>query len=139
VKKSVRKKVYGFDVDNTLNIGPYPGPVTLDMVWDTFNQGNIVGVCGHYALVMKAVPQWWKLITFFGGHPGFIPYKPAFMQSIKQAILLGDSNIDAFIMVGNTRQDAQNGLVLPTANDDGAARLAGWGFLKEDQFAAGYR
>ena len=84
-------------------------------------------------------PLWYTVISFFGGHPPLGGYKPQFLQEIRASIHVGNPKIADYIMIGNARAEALAGLATPTANDDGAARLAGWSFLPAAAFAEGMR
>jgi hypothetical protein len=137
--KVVAQKVYAFDIDDSLNIGPRPGPIEVKSLKQLMDEGHIVGICGNHRVAFQFWPTWYTVISFFGGHPPLGPYKPQFLQEIKGAIYLGNPKIVDYCMVGNTKADAVAGLVAPTSNDDGYARLAGWRFLAAEHFAQGYR
>lgn len=130
---------YAFDVDNTLKLGPHPGPIEVSELKKLMDQGQIVGLCGNFVVAIKYWPEWYKVVSFLGGHTPIDNYKPAFLQTLMTGIRMGDPQVTTFTMVGNTRADALAGIVLPSSNDDGYARLAGWRFVKEEQFAAGIR
>lgn len=129
-----KQKCLAFDVDNTLKLGPYPGPVDPEDLRYLMNSGHIVGLCGNYKIAMKFWPQWYQVISFFGGHPPLLPYKPQFLAEVKASIIWSNPQVVDYIMVGNSKASAQAGLALPTANDDGYARLAGWQFWEAQNF-----
>ena len=83
--------VYAFDVDHTLEVSD--GPVTLESLADLRRAGNIVGLCGNWALVTRGVPDWHLNISFIG--PLNLT-KAAFLDQIA-------SNVpaDEYIVVGN--------------------------------------
>lgn len=136
---SFTQRVYAFDVDDTLKMGPRPGPVDSSELKKLMDQGHIIGLCGNHRIVFQHWPLWYTVIAFFGGHPPLGSYKPQFLMEIKQSIYMGNQKIQDYVMVGNSKMQAQAGLATPTANDDGYARLAGWRFILADDFAAGVR
>lgn len=131
---SKQPRVYGVDVDDTLAIGPHPGPVRIEDLEHLMNQGNIIGIIGNHRIVFAYWDRWWRTIAFFGGFPP--PTKTAFMQEIKYSIQLGNPYIKDFCMIGNA---AGNPNVSFQSNDDGYARLAGWRFIPEISFSQGVR
>lgn len=129
-------RVYAVDVDDTLNLpgAPHPGPINPQDLNYLMHQGNIVGIAGNHRIVFQFWPDWFKTICFFGGYPP--PRKTQFLQEIKYSIQLGNPYITDFCMIGN---EHGNPYVSSNVNDDGYARLAGWRFLSEWQFAKGAR
>lgn len=131
--------VYALDIDNTLNIpgSPYPGPVDLRDVVDLKNRGNIVGIAGNYYVAFKFWRDVFKVINFWG--PMSSHNKASFLGAVKMDIARTQPQYNRYLVVGNKRDDAMKGLVLPSSQDDGWARLAGWSFLSETEFAQGRR
>ena len=120
--------VYAFDVDECLEISN--GPVTLQSIMDLRVGGHIVGICGNMNVFCR-VRGWHHLISFLG--QGFLP-KETFLHGLKLNI-----PADEHIMVGNVFGE-KNGLgFVCGSHDSEAARIAGWRFIKEDDFANGKR
>ena len=132
-------KVWAFDADNTLNIigSPHPGPIDLRDVVRLKNEGDVIGLVGNYYTAFKNWKDIFKVINFYG--PLFNHDKASYLGSVKMDISRARPEVRDFIMVGNRRIDALAGLVLASANDDGQARLAGWRFIREIDFASGKR
>lgn len=121
-------KCYAFDVDETLEISPStPGPVTLAMLIELRQQGHILGLCGNWAAVTMQVNGWHFLFSFLGQ---MNMQKHEFLISLRQFIRAED-----FVMVGNDH--SRKAHVSP--NDALYAKLAGWRFICEDDFARGSR
>jgi len=116
-------KIYAFDVDDTLEVSG--GPVSMASVGSLRNQGYIVGLNGNWAAVVQTVPLWHRMFSFIG--PMGIS-KDIFLNQLKTYI-----RADDYIMVGNVKG------VSGASDDEGAADLAGWRFIKESDFAAGAR
>jgi len=116
-------KIYAFDVDDTLEVSG--GPVSMASVGSLRNQGHIVGLNGNWAAVVQTVPLWHRMFSFIG--PMGIS-KDIFLNQLKTYI-----GADDYIMVGNVKG------VSGASDDEGAADLAGWRFIKESDFAAGAR
>lgn len=135
-------KVYAFDVDETLEISN--GPVTLAMVEELRGQGHAVGICGNWGLFCSVVPDWHRRISFVNCIP------PAFVQGMAgQGVRVDKAwflnhlqqyvRAEEYVLVGN-RPGRTNSLgVVTHSEDEEAARLAGWKFLLEDDFAGGAR
>lgn len=135
-------KVYSFDIDETLEISN--GPVTIQSMMDLKLQGNVVGLCGNWALFVQAVKGWQNLISFVNCAP------PLYLQQINQGPVRMDKAwflmelkkyipADDYVHVGN-RPGCTNKLgVVTNSEDEEAARIAGWRFLLEDSFANGER
>jgi hypothetical protein len=116
-------KIYAFDVDDTLELSA--GPVTIASIGSLRGTGNILGLNGNWAVVVQNLPGWHSLFSFIGPME---MSKHAFLNQIKTHI-----QADDYVMVGNILN------VSGGSDDLGAARLAGWRFIKESDFAAGER
>jgi hypothetical protein len=116
-------KIYAFDVDDTLEVSA--GPISIASVGSLRAQGNIVGLNGNWAVVVQTVPVWHRIFSFIGPME---MSKAIFLNRLKTYI-----RADDYIMVGNIEG------VSGTSDDEGAANLAGWRFIKESDFAAGTR
>ena len=116
-------KIYAFDVDDTLEVSG--GPVAIKSVDDLRPLGNIVGLNGNWAVVVQAVPLWHRIFSFIGPME---MSKEIFLKQLKTYI-----RADDYIMVGNIKG------VSGSSDDQRAAILAGWRFIKESDFAAGER
>jgi hypothetical protein len=115
--------VYAFDVDDTLEVSN--GPVKLADLAGLRERGQIVGLCGNWAMVTLHCSDWHRICSFIG--PCGIE-KHDFLRELRQYIP-GDD----YVMVGNI-------LGISGASDDrGAAERAGWRFIRESAFAAGAR
>jgi hypothetical protein len=115
--------VYAFDVDDTLEVSG--GPITLTSIGDLREQGHIVGLNGNWAVVVQTVSMWHHMFSFIGPME---MSKAAFLNQLKTHIPAKD-----YVMVGNILG------VSGASDDQGAAHLAGWRFIKETEFAAGKR
>ena len=116
-------KIYAFDVDDTLEVSG--GPISIASVGSLKPQGHIVGLNGNWAVVVHTVPLWHRIFSFVG--PMEIS-KATFLNQLKTYIPADD-----YIMVGNIRG------ISGASDDQGAAKLARWRFIKESDFAAGVR
>jgi hypothetical protein len=116
-------KIYAFDVDDTLEV--CGGPVSIASVGKLRDQGHIVGLNGNWAAVVENVFVWHRLFSFIGPME---MSKDVFLNQLKTFI-----RADDYIMVGNIKG------VSGASDDEGAAGLAGWRFIKESNFAAGAR
>jgi hypothetical protein len=116
-------KLYAFDVDETLEVSS--GPVTIQQVQELRDQGNIVGLCGNWAMVTGKFAAWQLLFSFLG--PVGLT-KADFLNQLAHYV-----PADEYVMVGN------DPAVKGASEDAEAARLAGWRFIREDDFAAGAR
>lgn len=119
-------KVYAFDVDETLNCSL--GPISFEAMEKLRNEGNIVGLCGNWAMVVSCPEKhtpWHKVVSFFGP-VGVLKYQ--FLEQLMKYIPAQD-----YVMVGNIKG------VSGTSDDMGAALRANWRFIKESDFAAGQR
>ena len=116
-------KIYAFDVDDTLEVSG--GPISIVSVGGLKAQGHIVGLNGNWAVVVQTVSAWHRIFSFIGPME---MSKDIFLNQLKTYI-----RADDYIMVGNVKG------VSGTSDDEGAADLAGWRFIKESDFAAGAR
>ena len=116
-------KIYAFDVDDTLEVSG--GPIDIKSIDELKPQGDIVGLNGNWAVVVRAVPSWHRIFSFIGPME---MSKEIFLKQLKTYI-----RADDYIMVGNIKG------VSGASDDQGAANLAGWRFIKESDFAAGER
>ena len=116
-------KIYAFDVDDTLEVSG--GPISIVSVGSLKPEGHIVGLNGNWAVVVQPVPLWHRIFSFIGPME---MSKDIFLNQLKTYIPADD-----YIMVGNIKG------VSGTSDDEGAATLAAWRFIKESDFAAGAR
>jgi hypothetical protein len=116
-------KIYAFDVDDTLQVSG--GPVSVESIVDLKPAGDIVGLNGNWVAVVQKVPLWHRIFSFIGPME---MSKDVFLRQLKTYI-----RADDYIMVGNIVG------VSGGSDDQGAASLAGWRFVKESDFAAGVR
>jgi len=114
---------YAFDVDETLELSG--GPVKIVDVVALRAAGHIVGLCGNWGLVTQVWAGWHTLFSFLGP---MLMKKEEFLHQVGLYV-----PADEHVMVGNV-------YMISGASDDlGAARLAGWRFIQEKEFAAGAR
>jgi hypothetical protein len=113
-------KIYAFDVDDTLEVSG--GPISIVSVGSLRAQGHIVGLNGNWAVVVQSVPLWHRTFSFIGPMQ---MSKDVFLNQLKTYIPADD-----YIMVGNIKG------ISGASDDEGAADLAGWRFIKESDFAA---
>jgi len=116
--------LYAFDVDDTLEVSD--GPVPVAALRELVEQGHVVGLCGNWAVLVRAVPDWHRVISFLG--PLGIS-KAEFLVQLKLHVPASD-----YVMVGND-PDAGRG----SSPDRSAAVEAGFRFILERDFAAGSR
>jgi hypothetical protein len=116
-------RIYAFDVDETLEISD--GPVSTVSITLLKGEGNIVGLNGNWAVAVQRIPAWHHLFSFVGPME---MSKDAFLKNLKTHIWA-----DEYVMVGNILGVSGN------SDDQRAAALAGWRFIKESDFAAGAR
>jgi len=116
-------KIYAFDVDDTLEVSA--GPVKIATIEALRTNGNIVGLNGNWAVAVRNLPRWHQLFSFIGPME---MKKDAFLIQLKTYIPATE-----YVMVGNILG------VSGASDDQGAAMLAGWRFIKESDFAAGER
>lgn len=115
--------MYAFDVDDTLEVSN--GPVKLADLAALHERGQIVGLCGNWAVVTLHYPGWHRICSFLG--PCGIE-KHDFLRELRQYIPGED-----YVMVGNVVG------VSGASDDRGAAERAGWRFIRESEFAKGAR
>ena len=135
-------KVYALDVDETLEISN--GPVTLHMMQELREQGHVVGICGNWGLFCQVVQGWQNLISFVNCVPplfvqaaagqGVRVDKAWFLNHLQQYV-----RADEYILVGNVKGEKNSLGFICGSEDSEAAKLAGWRFIKEDDFAGGAR
>lgn len=116
------KRVFAFDVDETLEISN--GPIKISDLETLYNNNdNVVGICGNYPLFIREVKNWNKITSFLGQ---LFP-----LLSKEQFLIEMKTNIkaDEYIMVGNDPEHYGN------SNDIDAAKKAGWIFIREDKFS----
>ncbi len=116
-------KIYAFDVDDTLEVSG--GPVSIESVRSLKSEGHIVGLNGNWAVVVQSVPLWHRIFSFIGPME---MSKDIFLNQLRTYI-----RADDYVMVGNIKG------VSGASDDEGAANLAGWRFIKESDFTAGAR
>lgn len=116
-------KIYAFDVDDTLELSG--GPISFMSVECLREEGHIVGLNGNWAVVVRSVALWHHVFSFIGPME---MSKEVFLDQLKTFI-----RADDYVMVGNIKG------VSGASDDQGAAGLAGWRFIKESEFAAGAR
>jgi hypothetical protein len=116
-------KIYAFDVDDTLEVSS--GPISVVSIAELKSRGHIVGLNGNWAVVVQAVPLWHRIFSFIGPME---MSKDIFLNQLRTYIRAED-----YIMVGNIKG------VSGASDDNGAAHLAGWRFIKESDFAEGAR
>ena len=114
------KRVFAFDVDETLDISR--GPINHQVIKILYERDNIVGICGNWSHFVRTIPDWDKMVSFIGQFYGYTS-KEVFLSQLKDAIVA-----DEYIMVGNDPAHYGN------SNDIEAAQLAGWKFIREDEF-----
>lgn len=115
-----KKIVFAFDVDETLDISS--GPINHNVIKILYDLGYVVGICGNWSHYVRSVPDWHKRVSFIGQFYGYTS-KEVYLSQLKSAIVA-----DEYIMIGNDPAHYGN------SNDIEAAKLAGWTFIREDQF-----
>ena len=115
-------RVYAFDVDDTLEVSN--GPVGVAVLRTLADEGHIVGLCGNWAVLVRAVPDWHRFISFLGP---FHVTKAAFLIQLRAHVPASD-----YVMVGNDPTTGHG-----SSADRSAAEEAGWRFVLERDFAAG--
>jgi hypothetical protein len=113
--------LYAFDIDHTLEVSG--GPIPVESMRKLAAEGHIVGLCGNWAVVTRAIPDWYRFISFVGP---MAMTKADFLCQLRLHIGAVD-----YVLVGN----ASAGL----SDDESAAASAGWRFIQEQAFAAGER
>lgn len=126
----VKKVVYAFDVDDTLEVSK--GPIKMQQLMDLRVDGHIVGLCGNVVPVLS-VDGWEHLISFFNvGMP-----KDAYLNEVKRFV-----RADDYVFVGNVGPIDSAYLKVPQtggSDDMGAAMRSSWRFINEADFANGTR
>jgi hypothetical protein len=117
-------RLYVFDVDETLEVSN--GPVSVAALRALREEGHIVGLCGNWAVFVRAVLDWHRIVSFVG--PLQLS-KADFLIQLRLYMHAGD-----YVMVGN---DPRTGW--GSSGDCEAAEQAGWRFIREAEFAAGAR
>jgi len=119
-------RIYSFDVDETLEFSS--GPVPWSAVRALRDSGHVVGLCGNWGHITYTLGQLWVLreVSFIG--PMSMP-KAEFLSQIRTYA----PGFDDYVMVGNDHR------IKGDSRDAEAAELAGWRFIREDDFAAGVR
>ena len=119
-----RRKVFAFDVDETLEVSG--GPVTIRMMQDLLTDGHKVGLCGNWKVFLDKRPDLAGMLAFCG--PVGIP-KEDFLKAVKGH----HHGADDYVIVGNVPG------VSGDSDDIGAAKRAGWKFIREMDFSRGER
>jgi hypothetical protein len=117
-------RLYAFDVDETLEVSN--GPIPVAALRTLREEGHIVGLCGNWAVFVRAVPEWHRIVSFVG--PLQLS-KADFLGQLRLYVRAGE-----YVMVGN---DPATGW--GRSADREAAEQAGWQFIREADFAAGAR
>jgi len=116
--------LFAFDVDHTLEVSE--GPVLVQALRELAKQGHIVGLCGNWAVFVRAVPDWHQVVSFLG--PLGIS-KAEFLVQLRLHVPARD-----YVMVGNDPATGRG-----ASADRSAAEQAGWRFIVEQDFADGAR
>ena len=117
-------RLYAFDVDDTLEVSD--GPVTVAALRALVDHGHIVGLCGNWAVFVRAIPDWHRVVSFLGP---FHVTKADFLVQLRLHVPASD-----YVMVGNDPSTGRG-----SSADRAAAEQAGWRFILEASFAAGER
>lgn len=135
-------KAYMFDVDECLEISN--GPITIQSLKDLHEEGHIVGLCGRLAAFIPVVPDWHRFISvtmnFDFGYNGWyglalIP-KHIWLHNFMHLVCPG---LEEYVLVGNQFGRENSKGFKCGSQDDIAAKVAGWRFILEDEFAEGKR
>jgi hypothetical protein len=118
------KICFAFDIDETLTISG--GSIKPAVIKVLHGLGHITGLCGNWSHYVASIPSWHEHLSFVGQFYGYTS-KEVFLQQLKDA-MMRTGNVGRFIMIGNDPAYFGN------SNDIEAARLAGWEFIREDQF-----
>ena len=120
--------VYGFDVDETLEVGRPPGPIKIIEMLRLRKEGHHVGIIGNWHQFVKSVSNWGDYCDFLtpivSNGQGKVPYLDALRNGIPA---------DDHCLVGNI------GGVTGMTYEDKDAKEAGWRFISETDFANGAR
>lgn len=132
--------VVAFDCDDTLAINgaPFPGPVALNDLAALRANGVITGICGNFLNFYKYFPDGWKITSFYGpqeltGTSLLAHHQYKHYELIR---VMKTFPAEAYVLVGNRRGDPE---ARPGSQDDVQAKLAGWKFISEKEWAAGKR
>jgi hypothetical protein len=139
VIKHIAPGILACDVDDTLAIqgAPFPGPVILNDIMIMRNQGWITGICGNFQVLFKFFPDWYKFFSFYGPTKLLSPKPADHMYKHVQLIDIKDDMLaERYVMVGNKRGTPG---VRTGSMDDVQSKLAGWEFIREEDFARGKR
>jgi hypothetical protein len=117
-------RVYAFDVDDTLEVSN--GPVPVAALRALREAGHVVGLCGNWAVFVRATPDWHRIVSFVGPLGSS---KADFLVQLRLHVAAS-----GYLMVGN---DPATGW--GNSADREAAEEAGWQFIREADFAAGAR
>ena len=117
------RKIYAFDVDETLEVSN--GPIKIEELAKLYLAGHIVGLCGNWARFVQSVGDWSTCINFLGPME---MTKEAFLTQLKDYI-----PAEEVVMVGNIKGISGH------SDDQGAAHRAGVRFISEWDFANGSR
>lgn len=117
------RKVYAFDVDETLDVSG--GPVLLASLKELRWAGQIVGLCGNWAAFTDRAKNWPEYVSFMGPHG---TSKEEFLSSIRANL-----KADEYVLVGNINGSGGS------SDDQGVAARAGWRFIRETEFSKGAR
>jgi hypothetical protein len=135
-------KVYAFDVDECLETSN--GPITVAMLKALRAEGHILGINGNLSAFLPKCPDWHTFISFtmnfdFGINPAYrfplVP-KAVWLHCFQHVAFPG---ADEYVMVGNIFGEKNSLGVVCGSHDNTAAEVAGWRFIKEDDFAKGAR
>ena len=128
--------VFAFDVDHTLEVSE--GPVTVLALRELVAQGHVVGLCGNWAVFVRAVPDWHRVVSFLGPlgiskATGVEELARPLGISAEDVVAFGDMPNDVPMLgwaglgvaMGNAHQDAVAAADEVTASntDDGVARV----------------
>lgn len=111
-------RIIAFDVDETLDVSG--GPVPVVELFTLHALGDVVGLCGNWALAIQRCPELLRVVSFIGPME---MAKDAFLMQIRRYI-----PAEEYIMVGNVLG------VSGASDDEGAAVRGGWHFVKETDY-----
>lgn len=133
------KILYALDCDETLEISG--GPVTIEQLRTLRANGHIVGICGNWACFAEKVPDWYEIASFMGpthaldwsgvvfGTGQVAPVGTGLAKAEFLIQLRSHIRADRYVMVGNAGPNQ--------SPDKISAHVAGWEFVKEDEFREG--
>lgn len=135
-------KVYAFDVDECLETSN--GPVTMQMLRDLHEGGDVVGICGNLSAFLPRCLDWHRFVSvtmnfdfgFEGRYLGSLVPKSIWLHCFQHVAF---PIADEYVMVGNVFGEKNSLGFVCGSHDDVTAREAGWRFIKEDDFAKGQR